>query len=77
MLRIQYKTRINYSEEQKSLLWDRWQKGESKVAGDDRLNVSGTVFDNRIQLETSAYARRSKLDKLVAHPRHNSTSQDS
>ena len=26
---MKYKTRIYYSEEQKSLMWDRWQKGES------------------------------------------------
>ena len=26
---MNYRTRINYSEEQKSLMWDRWQKGES------------------------------------------------
>jgi hypothetical protein len=26
---MKYRTRIYYSEEQKSLMWDRWQKGES------------------------------------------------
>ena len=26
---MKYKTRLYYSEEQKSLMWDRWQKGES------------------------------------------------
>jgi hypothetical protein len=26
---MKYRTRINYSEEQKSQMWDRWQKGES------------------------------------------------
>ncbi len=26
---MKYRTRIYYTEEQKSLMWDRWQKGES------------------------------------------------
>ena len=26
---MKYRTRIYYSEEQKSLMWDRWEKGES------------------------------------------------
>ncbi len=26
---MKYRTRIYYSEEQKSLMWDRWQKGET------------------------------------------------
>jgi len=25
---MKYRTRIYYSEEQKSLMWDRWQKGD-------------------------------------------------
>ena len=29
---MNYRTRINYSEEQKSLMWDRWQKGDSMHA---------------------------------------------
>jgi len=29
MLKMKYRTRIYYSEEQKALMWDRWQKGES------------------------------------------------
>ena len=27
---MKYRTRIYYSEEQKSLMWDRWQKGDSQ-----------------------------------------------
>ncbi len=33
-----YRTRINYTAEQKSEMWDRWQRGES-------LNSIGRVFD--------------------------------
>jgi IS30 family transposase len=33
-----YRTRINYTAEQKSEMWDRWQRGES-------LNAVGRVFD--------------------------------
>lgn len=33
-----YRTRIKYSVEQKSEMWDRWQRGES-------LNVIGRIFD--------------------------------
>ncbi len=33
-----YRTRINYTAEQKSEMWDRWQRGES-------LNAIGRVFD--------------------------------
>ncbi|MCK4951522.1 MAG: helix-turn-helix domain-containing protein, partial [Gammaproteobacteria bacterium] len=29
VLEMKYRTRIYYSEEQKSQMWDRWQKGES------------------------------------------------
>ena len=29
MLPMKYRTRINYTEEQKALMWDRWQKGDS------------------------------------------------
>jgi IS30 family transposase len=29
MLKMKYRTRIYYTEEQKALMWDRWQKGES------------------------------------------------
>jgi IS30 family transposase len=32
MLQMKYRSRINYSEEQKSLMWDRWQKGDSMHA---------------------------------------------
>ena len=33
-----YRTRIKYSAEQKSELWDRWQRGES-------LRAIGRIFD--------------------------------
>jgi hypothetical protein len=33
-----YRTRINYTAEQKSEVWDRWQRGES-------LTAIGRVFD--------------------------------
>lgn len=29
VLQMKYRTRINYSESQKALMWDRWRKGES------------------------------------------------
>ncbi len=29
MLNMKYRTRIYYTETDKSLMWDRWQKGES------------------------------------------------
>jgi IS30 family transposase len=29
MLKMKYRTRIYYTEEQKAVMWDRWQKGES------------------------------------------------
>jgi IS30 family transposase len=35
---MKYRTRINYSEAQKSLMWDRWQKGES-------LHAIAQLFD--------------------------------
>ena len=28
-LPMKYRTRINYTEEQKALMWDRWQKGDT------------------------------------------------
>jgi len=33
-----YRTRINYTAQQKSEMWDRWQRGES-------LNAIGRAFD--------------------------------
>jgi len=33
-----YRTRINYTAEQKAEMWDRWQRGES-------LNAIGRAFD--------------------------------
>jgi IS30 family transposase len=38
MLPMKYRTRINYTEEQKALMWDRWQKGDS-------LHDIGRLFD--------------------------------
>jgi len=35
---MKYRTRINYTEEQKALMWDRWQKG-------DTLHDIGRLFD--------------------------------
>ena len=29
---MKYRTRIYYTEEQKALMWDRWQKGDSMHA---------------------------------------------
>jgi len=29
MLKVKQRPRIYYTEEQKALMWDRWQKGES------------------------------------------------
>jgi len=28
MLKMKYRRRIYYTEEQKAVMWDRWQKGE-------------------------------------------------
>ena len=33
-----YRTRINYTAEQRAEIWDRWQRGES-------LNAIGRLFD--------------------------------
>ena len=33
-----YRTRINYTAQQKSEIWDRWKRGES-------LNAIGRAFD--------------------------------
>ncbi len=33
-----YRTRINYTAEQRAEIWDRWQRGES-------LNAIGRAFD--------------------------------
>jgi len=38
MLKMKQRTRIYYTEEQKALMWDRWQKGES-------LNLFARLFD--------------------------------
>jgi IS30 family transposase len=38
MLKMKYRTRIYYSEEQKSLMWDRWQQGDS-------LHAIARLFD--------------------------------
>ncbi len=35
---MKYKTRTYYTEEQKAVMWDRWQKGES-------LNEIARLFD--------------------------------
>ncbi len=37
---MKYRTRIYYTEEQKTLMWDRWQKGES-------LSSIARLFDRR------------------------------
>jgi IS30 family transposase len=38
MLKMKYRTRIYYTDEQKKMMWDRWQKGES-------MNAIGRLFD--------------------------------
>jgi len=38
MLKMKQRPRIYYTEEQKALMWDRWQKGES-------LNAIARLFD--------------------------------
>ena len=43
MLKVKYRPRIYYTEEQKALMWDRWQKGESPSSLDrlfDRYHLS-------------------------------------
>ena len=37
---MKYRTRIYYTDEQKALMWDRWQKGDS-------LNEIGRLFDRK------------------------------
>ena len=64
MLKMKYRTRIYYTQEQKALMWDRWQKGES-------LNSIARLFDRghssiqRILAETGGIRppkrRRSRL----------------
>jgi len=63
------KPRINYTETDKALMWDRWQKGES-------MNAIGRLFDRghssiqRILLEMGglppAPRKRSKLSLTLA-----------
>jgi IS30 family transposase len=69
MLKMKYRPRIYYTEEQKALMWDRWQKGES-------LNAIARLFDRhhpsirRILAETGgirpAPRRRSRLALSLA-----------
>jgi len=64
VLKMKYRTRIYYTQEQKALMWDRWQKGES-------LNSIARLFDRghssiqRILAETGGIRppkrRRSRL----------------
>lgn len=35
---MKYRTRIYYTDEQKTLMWDRWQKGES-LQGDHSISL--------------------------------------
>ncbi len=35
-----YRTRINYTAQQKSEMWDRWQRGESEIA---MVTISSTA----------------------------------
>jgi hypothetical protein len=39
MLKMKQRPRIYYTEEQKALMWDRWQQGESLNAITRRSNV--------------------------------------
>lgn len=48
---MKYRTRINYSEEQKAQMWDRWQKGES-LHSIARLFDRGHSSISRILSET-------------------------
>ena len=40
---MKQKRRVYYTEAQKTEMWDRWQKGESKIAG-DVWNRSSTSY---------------------------------
>jgi IS30 family transposase len=48
---MRYRTRINYSESQKALMWDRWQKGDS-LHDIARLFDRGHSSISRILAET-------------------------
>jgi IS30 family transposase len=69
MLKMKYRSRIYYNEEQKALMWDRWQKGES-------LNSIAHLFDRghssiqRVLVETGGIRpprrRRSRVALRLA-----------
>ena len=57
-----YRTRINYTPEQKTEMWDRWQRGES-------LNVIGRAFD---QPSSSIFRQLSPTGGIRPAPRRRS-----
>jgi hypothetical protein len=46
MLRMKQRSRVNYSDEQKALMWDRWQKGDSmhqNVKGERNAEIASSI----------------------------------
>ena len=60
---MKYRTRIYYTEAQKSLMWDRWQKGESLSSS--RGSLTATILNWGILKQTGGIRprprRRSRL----------------
>ena len=50
MLKVKQRPRIYYTEEQKALMWDCWQKGES-------LSSIARLFDryNEVEIQAAAF----------------------
>ncbi len=62
VLKMVYRTRINYTTEQKTEMWDRWQRGES-------LNAIGRAFDRP---SSSIYGQLSPTGGIRPSPRRRS-----
>jgi IS30 family transposase len=62
---MKYRTRINYSESQKSLMWDRWQKGDS-LHSIARLFDRGHSSIQRIIIETGGIRPPTRKRSVLA-----------
>ena len=63
---MKYRTRINYSESQKALMWDRWRRVES-------LQQIAQLFDRNhssVQSVTPRQADISKVERLAGWLRY-------
>ncbi len=62
---MKYRTRIYYTEEQKALMWDRWQKGES-LSSIARLFDRGHSSIEGILKQTGGIRQRSRRRSRLA-----------